>query len=44
VLDGKCIMAPALNSSDYPDADIYGVSEVGILKLGKLKDIMDISV
>lgn len=43
-IDGKCIMAPALSGSDYPDADIYGVSEVGIMKLGKLKDVMDISV
>lgn len=44
VLDGKCIMAPALSSSDYPEADIYGVSEVGILGLGKLKDVMDINI
>ncbi|MCL2032060.1 MAG: metallophosphoesterase [Methanomassiliicoccaceae archaeon] len=44
VLDGKCIMAPALGGSDYPDADLYGVSDVGIIKLGKLKDVMDITV
>jgi len=44
VLDGKCIMAPALSSSDYPEADIYGVSEVGIMRLGKLKDVLDINV
>jgi len=44
VLDGKGIMAPALNGSDYQEADIYGVSEVGIIKLGKLKDVMDISI
>ncbi|MDR1690561.1 MAG: metallophosphoesterase [Candidatus Methanoplasma sp.] len=44
VLDGKCIMAPALSNSNYPEADIYGVSEVGIMKLGKLKDVMDISI
>ncbi|MCL1810728.1 MAG: metallophosphoesterase [Methanomassiliicoccaceae archaeon] len=44
MLDGKCIMAPALGGSDYPDADIYGVSEVGIMKLGKLRDVMDISI
>jgi len=37
-------MAPALANSDYPDADLYGVSEVGIIKLGKLKDVMDITV
>jgi len=44
VIDGKCIMAPALSGSDYPEADIYGVSEVGILRLGKLKDVMDINI
>jgi putative SbcD/Mre11-related phosphoesterase len=44
VIDRKCIMAPALAGSDYPDADLYGVSEVGIIKLGKLKDVMDITV
>jgi len=44
VIDRKCIMAPALANSDYPDADLYGVSEVGIIKLGKLKDVMDITV
>ena len=44
LLDGKGIMAPALGGSDYPDADIYGVSEVGIMKLGKLRDVMDINI
>jgi putative SbcD/Mre11-related phosphoesterase len=44
VLDGKCIMAPALSSSNYPEAEIYGISEVGIMKLGKLKDVMNITV
>ena len=42
--DGKCIMAPALSSSDYPDADIYGVSEVGVMRLGKLREVMDINI
>ncbi|MCL2148417.1 MAG: metallophosphoesterase [Methanomassiliicoccaceae archaeon] len=42
--DGKCIMAPALAASRYSDADLYGVSEVGIIRLGKLKDVMDITV
>ena len=44
VPDGKCIMAPALSSSDYQNAELYGISEVGIIRLGKLKDVMDISV
>jgi putative SbcD/Mre11-related phosphoesterase len=43
-IDGKCIMAPALGSSNYPEADIYGVSDVGIMKLGKLKHMMDIAI
>jgi putative SbcD/Mre11-related phosphoesterase len=42
--DGKCIMAPALSSSDYPEADIYGISEVGIMKLGKLREVMEINL
>jgi putative phosphoesterase, SbcD/Mre11-related len=44
VLDGKCIMADALKNSNYPEADIYGVSEVGIMRLGKLREVMDISI
>ncbi|MCL1978811.1 MAG: phosphoesterase, partial [Methanomassiliicoccaceae archaeon] len=44
MLDGRCIMAPALSGSAFSEADIYGVSEVGIMKLGKLKDVMDISI
>jgi putative SbcD/Mre11-related phosphoesterase len=44
VPDGKCIMAPALGNSDFAEADLYGVSEVGIIRLGKLKDVFDISI
>ncbi len=44
VADGKGIMAPALSNSDYPEADIYGVSELGIMRLGKLKDVADMSI
>lgn len=44
VVDKKGIMAPALANSNYPDADLYGVSEVGIIRLGKLKDVMDITI
>lgn len=44
VIDGKAIMAPALSGSNYSDADIYGVSEVGIMRLGKLREVMDINL
>lgn len=44
VPDGKAIMAPALSSSDHQEADLYGVSEVGIIRLGKLKDVFDINL
>ena len=43
-MEGNCIMADALKSSDYAEADIYGVSEVGIMRLGKLKSVLDISM
>lgn len=44
VPDGRCILAPALGSSDYGNADLYGVSEVGIMPLGKLKDVTELSI
>lgn len=44
VPDGKCMMAPALRDSNYNDADLYGVSEVGIIRLGKLRDVFDINL
>jgi len=44
MMDNRCIMAPALSSSDYPEADIYGISEVGIMKLGKLREVMEINL
>lgn len=44
IADDNCIMAPALKSSDYANADIYGVSEVGIIPLGKLFEVMDLNV
>lgn len=42
--DRKNIMAPALSNSDYQDADLYGVSEMGIMKLGKLRDVFGINL
>lgn len=43
-MEPGCIMAPALKSSDYAEADIYGVSEVGIMPLGKLRDLAELSI
>jgi putative SbcD/Mre11-related phosphoesterase len=34
--DGGGVMAPALKSSDYAEADVYGVTDLGLLPLGKL--------
>jgi len=44
VLDEKCVMAPALKSSDFSNADIYGVTDMGIMRLGNLKSLSDISI
>ncbi len=44
VLDEKCVMAPALKSSDFSNADIYGVTDMGIIRLGNLKSLSDISI
>ncbi|MDR3281997.1 MAG: metallophosphoesterase [Candidatus Methanoplasma sp.] len=42
--DGSCIMAAALKGSDHGNADLYGVTEVGIIRLGKLKDLANLSI
>ncbi len=44
VLDEKCVMAPALKGSDFQNADIYGVTDMGIIRLGTLSTISDISL
>ena len=44
VLDDKAVMAPALRSSDYANADLYGVTDVGVMKLGTLAELSDISI
>ena len=44
VLDEKAMMAPALRNADCASADIYGVTDIGIMKLGRLKDLSDISI
>ncbi|MBP3385523.1 MAG: metallophosphoesterase [Candidatus Methanomethylophilaceae archaeon] len=44
VLDKSCVMAPALKQSDYASARLYGVTEMGIMDLGTLRDLEDIRV
>ena len=42
VLDEKCVMAPALKASDFASAEIYGVTDMGLLDLGTLRDLSDV--
>jgi putative SbcD/Mre11-related phosphoesterase len=42
--DRNCIMAAALRNSNHGDADLYGVTEVGLISLGKLKDLTNLSI
>ena len=44
VLDKECVMAPALRDSDFAHADLYGVTDMGLLELGTLSDLVDISI
>ncbi|AMK13662.1 metallophosphoesterase [methanogenic archaeon mixed culture ISO4-G1] len=44
VLDKECIMAPALKSSDYANARLYGVTDMGLMDLGTLSGISDVSI
>ena len=42
VLDKDCVMAPALRSSDFASAEIYGVTDMGLMDLGTLKELSDV--
>ncbi|MBR6038162.1 MAG: metallophosphoesterase [Candidatus Methanomethylophilaceae archaeon] len=44
VLDEKCVMAPALRSSDFANADLYGVTDMGVMRLGTLGSLSGISL
>lgn len=44
VLDDSCVMAPALRSCEYADAEIYGVTDMGIMDLGTLRNLSDVRV
>jgi len=42
---GSCsFMSPACNVADTDDADVYGISEMGILAMGKLSKISDLEL
>ena len=42
VLDKECVMAPALKNSDFASAEIYGVTDMGLMDLGTLRDLSDV--
>ncbi len=44
VVDDNCVMAPALRSSDYADARLYGVTDMGIMDLGCLHTLSDVKI
>jgi hypothetical protein len=44
VMDKECVMAPALKGSDYANARLYGVTEMGLMDLGTLAEINDVSI
>lgn len=43
-LDPGCLMADALKKSDLPSAEIYGISDVGLMPLGTLKEVMELEL
>ncbi len=44
VPDKDCVMADALKNSDYANARIYGVTDMGLMDLGILSDISDVTI
>lgn len=44
VADEDCVMAPALKACDYGSARIYGITDMGLMDLGTLRDINDVRV
>ena len=44
VLDKDCVMAPALKDSDYSSSKLYGVTDMGLMDLGTLSDISDVTL
>lgn len=44
VADEDCVMAPALKASDYGSARIYGVTDMGLMDLGTLRELSDVKI
>ncbi len=44
VADADCVMAPALKASEYSEACIYGVTDMGLMDLGTLRTLSDVKV
>ena len=44
VVDENCVMAPALKASDFANADMYGVTDMGLMYLGTLKQVSDLTI
>ena len=40
----ETFMSPACKAADVSDADVYGVTEFGILPMGKLGDIENLEI
>jgi len=44
VVDKECVMAPALKESDYANSRLYGVTDMGLMDLGTLSDISEVTI
>jgi hypothetical protein len=44
VLDKECVMAPALKGSDFLNARLYGVTDMGLMDLGTLSDLSEVTI
>lgn len=44
VLDESCVMAPALKSTDFASAELYGVTDMGLMDLGTLRDLSEVRI
>ncbi len=42
ILDERCVMTPALKSSDFASVEIYGVTDMGLMDLGTLRDLSNV--
>ena len=44
VADEDCVMAPALKACDFGSARIYGITDMGLMDMGTLRDLSDVKV